>query len=182
MGECFFENFVRRVESLPGVQSAAVTLTLPATGWAGTPVQVVGQPLAKLNERPIATISTVTPGYFRTLEIPLQRGREFNEQDIADAQRVAVIDEALARRFWPEYPLGQDPIGQSLLVGGVNPKPAQIVGIAAHVHQNLENTTWPETVYVAYAQSPQPAAMLAVRTESAPLSFTAGPEPFAGTE
>jgi putative ABC transport system permease protein len=167
----FIEELLRRVESSPGVHSATAALFLPMMGYAGTPVQDAGKPPLKLNERPIATISTVTPGYFRTLGIPLKRGRDFNQQDIEDAQRVAVIDETLARRFWPAYPLGQDPIGQLLLVGGVNPKPAQIVGIVAHVHQNLENTTWPETVYVPYAQNPQPVAMLAVRTESAPLSF-----------
>jgi predicted permease len=135
-------------------------------------VQDAGKPLLKLNERPIAIISSITPGYFRTLAIPLRRGREFNEQDREGAQRVAVIDEALARRFWPAYPLGQDPIGQSLWVGGVNPKPAQVVGIVAHVRQNLEDSTWPETVYVSFAQNPQPFAMLAVRTESAALGFT----------
>jgi putative ABC transport system permease protein len=122
-----------------------------------------------LNERPIAKIMTVTPGYFRTLEVPLKRGREFTEQDKQDAQRVAVVDEALVRRFWPDYPRGLDPIGQRLWVGGVNPKPAQIVGIAADVHQILEPSIWPETVYVAFAQNAQPSAAIAVRTDNAPL-------------
>jgi predicted permease len=168
----FYQELVRRVESSPGIRSAAAAMFLPMMGYAGTPVQDAGKPLLKLNERPITTILTVTPGYFRTLEIPLRRGREFTEQDTENAQRVTVIDEALARQFWPEYPRGQDPIGQKLWIGGVNPKPAQIVGIAADVHQNLENTPWPETVYVSFAQNPQPSAVLAVRTESDPLRFT----------
>ncbi len=168
----FVQELVRRVGSSPGIRSATASLFLPMMGYAGTPVQDAAKPLLKLNERPIATISVITPGYFRTLEIPLRRGRDFTERDKEDAQRVAIIDEALARRFWPAYPRGLDPIGQHLWVGGVNPHPAEIVGVAADVHQNLENSAWPETVYVSFAQNPQPFAMLAVRTEANPLGFT----------
>jgi predicted permease len=168
----FFQELVQRAGSLPGVRGAAAALFLPMMGYAGTPVQDAGKPPLKLNERPIATIMMVTPGYFGTLGIPLRRGREFAEQDTADAPRVAVIDEALARRFWPAYPHGQDPVGQRLLIGGLNLKPAEIVGIAANVHQNIEKSAWPETVYVAFAQNPQPFAMLAVRTTGDPLRFT----------
>jgi predicted permease len=168
----FFQELVKRAELLPGIQGATAALFLPMMGYAGTPVQDAGKPPLRLNERPIATILIVTPGYFRTLEIPVRRGREFAEEDTADAQRVAVIDETLARRFWPAYPDGQDPIGQRLLIGGVNLKPVQIVGIAANVHQNIENSAWPESVYVAFAQNPQPFAVLAVRTTGDPLHFT----------
>ena len=168
----FFQELVRRVRSLPGIRSATAATSLPMIGYAGTPVQDAGKPLLKLNERLIATILAVTPGYFGTLEIPLRRGREFSEQDTEDSPRVAIIDEALARRFWPAYPRGQDPVGQHLWVGGVNAKPAQIVGIVADVHQNLEGSAWPETVYVSFAQNPQPFEMLAVRTEGEPLRFT----------
>jgi predicted permease len=168
----FFEQLVRRLGSSPGIRSATASMFLPMMGYAGTPVQDAAKPLLKLNERLLATISVVTPGYFRTLEIPLRRGRDFTERDKTDAQRVAIIDEALARRFWPAYPRGLDPIGQHIWVGGINPNPAEIVGIAADVHQNLENTGWPETVYVSFAQNPQAFAMLAVRTEANPLGFT----------
>jgi predicted lysophospholipase L1 biosynthesis ABC-type transport system permease subunit len=77
----------------------------------------------------------------------------------------------LARRFWPAYPTGQNPVGQRLLIGGVNPKPAEIVGIISNVHQNVENSAWPETVYVAFAQNSQSSAMLAIRTAGEPLHF-----------
>jgi predicted permease len=167
----FFQDLVPRVGSSPGIRSAAAAMFLPMMGYAGSPVQDASKPLLKLNERPIMTICVVTPGYFRTLEIPLRRGRDFNERDREGAQRVAIIDEALARRFWPAYPQGLDPIGQHLWVGGVSPNPAEIVGIVAGVHQNLENSAWPETVYVSFAQNPQSFAMLAVRTEANPLGF-----------
>ena len=84
---------------------------------------------------------------------------------------MTVIDESLARRFWPGYPTRQDPIGQRLLIGGVNPKPAEVIGIVANVHQSLENDMWPETMYVAFAQNAQPFAMVAVRTAGDPMSF-----------
>jgi predicted permease len=168
----FFQDLVGRVGSVPGVRGATAAWFLPMMGYPGTPVQDAAKPPLPLNQRLIATLLVVTPRYFHTLEIPLRRGREFAEQDTEKAQRVAIIDEALARRFWPAYPAGQDPIGQRLFVGGVNPNAAEIVGIAANVHQSLEGSAWPESVYVAFAQSPQQSAMMAVRTAADPLSLT----------
>jgi ABC-type antimicrobial peptide transport system permease subunit len=74
--------------------------------------------------------------------------------------------------LWPAYPDGQDPIGQRLFVGGVNPQPAEIVGIVADVHQNLEANIWPGSVYVSFPQNPPSFAMLAIRTAGDPLRFT----------
>lgn len=168
----FFRDLAGRVGSLPGVRAAAAAWYLPMMGYAGTPVQDAAKPPLQLNQRPIATLLIVTPGYFHTLGIPLRRGREFSEQDQQDAQRVAIIDEALARRFWPAYPAGEDPVGQRLLIGGLTPKAAEIVGIAADVHQGLETGAWPESVYESFAQNPQKSAMLALRTAGDPLSLT----------
>jgi len=168
----FFQELLGRVGSLPGVRGATAAMFLPMVGYAGTPVQDASKPILPLNKRMIATLWTTTPGYFRTLGIPLRRGRDFTEQDTLDAQRVAIIDEAFARRFWPAYPAGLDPIGQRILIGGVNKKPAVIVGIAAHVHEALENGSWPESVYVSFEQNAPPFAMLAIRTQGDPLRFT----------
>jgi putative ABC transport system permease protein len=168
----FFTDLIERVDSLPAARSAAAAMTLPMTSFPGTPVQDAGKPALKLNERPIAKYFPVTPGYFRTLQIPLIRGRDFTQRDLEDTERVAIIDENLARRFWPAYPAGLDPVGQRLLVGGVNPKPARIVGIVANVRQSLEGTIWPESVYVCFAQSAVPFAMFAVRTSGDPLLLT----------
>ena len=167
----FFDRLLRETRSSPGVRGASVAMFLPMTGFVGSPVQDASKPPLKLNERTIATLLVVAPDYFRTLEIPMRRGRDFSEVDSQDSHRVAIIDEGCARHFWPSYPAGQDPIGRYLLIGGVDPHPAQIVGIAASVHQNLENTGWPETVYVAFAQNPQPSAMLAIRTAGEPFRF-----------
>jgi len=168
----FFEELLHRVRSLPGVRGAAAAMFLPMAAYAGTPVQDAAKPPLPLNQRLIATRWTTTAGYFGTLGIPLRRGRDFNEHDTADAQRVAIIDEALARRFWPAYPAGLDPIGQRLLIGGVDKKPAEIVGIAADVHESLEPGSWPESVYVSLDQNAPPFATLAIRTTGDPLRFT----------
>ncbi len=165
----FFDELARRVQSLPGVRCAAATLTLPLTGFARTPVQLASQPPNPLDKRPLAIIQNVTPAYFRTLGIPLRRGREFTAHDNLGSERVAIIDEKFSRLFWPAYPSGQNPIGQSILIGA-NPRPAEIVGIVADVHQALEIDSKPG-VYCPFAQNPLQAAMFAVRTESNPLRF-----------
>jgi predicted permease len=168
----FFKQLLEQIGLLPGVSSAAAGMSLPMTAFAGTPVQDAAKPPLRLNERLIAKFIPITMGYFHTLEIPFRSGRDFSERDTADAPRVAIIDEAMARHFWPSYPQGQNPIGQRLLVGGVNPKPAEIVGVVADVHQNLDNREdWKESVYVAFAQSPNTFTSLAVRTNGDPLSF-----------
>jgi putative ABC transport system permease protein len=167
----FMNELLRRVGSLPGVDSAGGAMFLPMAGFVGSPVQDAAKPPLKLNERTIATLLIVTPNYFRTLRVPVRRGRDFAERDSAQTQRVAIIDDACARHFWPDYPNGQDPVGQHLLIGGIDPHPAEIIGVVASVHQNLENTEWPNTVYVPFAQNAQSFAMLAVRTHGDPLVF-----------
>jgi len=168
----FFGQLVDGVKSLPGVRGAAATWILPMMGSPGTPVQDASQAPLPLNQRLIATLLVVSPRYFQTLGIPLQRGRDFTEQDKQDTQRVAIIDESLARRLWPAYPTGRNPIGQRLWIGGVNPRAAEIVGIAANVHQQLEGNVWPESVYEAFAQNPKQSAALAIRTAGDPLALT----------
>lgn len=167
----FFDDLLQRVSALPGVQHASVSLSLPMTSYPGTPVQNASQPLVPLNQRPLTALFIVSSDYFETLRIPLKRGRTFNGRDRDGAPRVAIIDENLARHFWPAYPAGQNPVGQRLLIGGVNKVPAEIVGIVANAHQNLEGTGWDRSVYVAFGQGATPSAMLAIRVASNPASF-----------
>jgi predicted permease len=153
------------------VQSAAVTLTVPmADGWMGTTVQVTGRAPVELNKRPIAIFQNITPGYFHTMQIELGRGREFTARDDAGAVPVIIINERLARLFWPEYPDGPDPIGQHILFGN-DSAPSEIVGIAADVHQTGKDTDPKPGVYVPCMQKPPGAAMLVVRTSGDPLTL-----------
>lgn len=163
-----FEEVVQRVESVPGVRNAAVTLTMPMTGFAGTPVHVVGQPAPPLNGRPIAVLQSITPGYFRTMGIPLRRGRDLSLRDSAASPLVVVINEAMARKFWPAYPNGADPVGQSILAGA-SPDSVQIVGVVSDVRQAGLASEAEPGIYRPRAQSPPMSAMFAVRTEGDPM-------------
>jgi predicted permease len=165
----FYNDLVRGVESVPGVRTAAVTLTLPLTGFARTPVQRADQPPLQLNERPLGIIQDITPAYFRTLNIPLRRGREFTARDALGGAPVAIINESLARRFWPAYPNGLDPVGQRIFIGATS-HPAEIVGVVADMRQGLEGDPVPGMFRPCF-QTPPASAMLAVRTKGDPLRF-----------
>jgi predicted permease len=167
----FYEELVEHAESLPGVRSAAVTLTLPMTDmWLGAPLQLAGTPPVQLNQRPIGVIQDITPEYFRTLAIALKRGREFTAHDNARSVPVAIVNANLARLFWPQYPAGSNPIGQRILIGS-DTQPVEIVGIAANVRQYGRDDYPKPEVYLPCAQKPPLSAMLAVRTDGNPLSF-----------
>jgi len=166
----FYEQVVEQVESLPGVRSAAVSHTLPFTGWGGAPVQLAqGQPM-KLNERPISIFQLITPKYFRTMSIPLKRGREFDAHDNLRSAPVVIINESLARHFWPEYPGGTDPIGQRMLMGN-NRQPLEIVGISADIREVGKDEDPRLELYLPSAQAPNRSASLIVRTNSNPLTL-----------
>jgi predicted permease len=161
---------VQRVELLPGVRNAAVAWTLPMTGFAASPAQRADQPPLNLNERPIAIIESITPEYFRTLGIAMRSGREFTLHDNAQASPVVIINESMAKIFWPQYPNGIDPVGQRLLIG-IKTQPIEIVGIASDIHQAGKDIDPRAIMYLSYAQRPPQAAMLAVRTNGDPLSL-----------
>jgi predicted permease len=166
----FYSELLEKVEAVPGVQSAAIARTLPMTPYPAAPIQVSGRPEMKLNERPFAGIQNISPRYFQTLKIPLKRGREFTAHDDAGAVPVAIIDESMARRFWPQYPAGPNPIGDRILIGS-HSQPTEIVGIVANIAQGGLTQKPQPGVYLSAAQQPLESAVLALRTEGEPLSF-----------
>ncbi|MGC1416607.1 MAG: ABC transporter permease [Candidatus Acidiferrum sp.] len=170
----FYRELVARLESLPGVRGATVALSLPTTkGWLGTNVLVEGRPVGNDDDGMPARIESVTPGYFRTLGIPLLRGREFVLRDNGPGAKPAVIiNESFALQFWPSYPLGQDPIGQRIWEGIDRTGGMEIVGIVRDVReQGLGSVPVPEFYVTTSVHAPQ-TAYLAVRTERDPLTFT----------
>jgi putative ABC transport system permease protein len=166
----FCESLIRRLESTPGVRAAGITMALPMTGWAETPVQRADQPLVKLNERPITVVQIVTAGYFRTMGIPLRRGREFNDRDLPTAPAVAIVSETFVHQFWPDYPAGPDPIGQRVLTGA-RMRVAEIVGIVADVHQSGLDSDPRLELYSPSSQGAPNSVMLAIRPDGDPLRF-----------
>jgi predicted permease len=169
MEMAFYDELVRRVEALPGVRGAAVSFTAPFSSYALTPIRRASEASVPLNQRLIAMFQNVTPDYFRILGIRLLRGRAFTARDDAGAPLTVVLNEALARKLWPEYPSGVDPIGQHVVIGAQN-DPVEIVGIVADTHQYLETDLTP-AMYRPLAQLTAAGSFL-VRTEGDPLRYT----------
>jgi predicted permease len=157
----FFDELIGRIQTLPGIRNAAVSRSLPLSAFVSTPTQPVDRPGVLMGERPLAALQEITPGYFRTLEIPLARGREFTARDDTGAGLVTMINEKFAR--------GRDPVGQQILIGA-GAKPVTIVGIVADVHQDLATDAGP-AVFRPWAQTPLWTATLVVRTAGDPLAF-----------
>ena len=166
----FFRELIRRVQTLPGVQSVAVASNLPLT-YSGDsmPIGIEGRADPPPDQMPDVILRVVSPGYFSTMGIPLVQGRDFTEQDKPDAVRVAVITEKTARHFWP----GENPIGKRFkpgLVTGDSPW-REIVGVVKDVRQNDFAAEPKMQMYMAHEQvgSFVPNAVV-VRTSVDPLS------------
>jgi putative ABC transport system permease protein len=164
----FYEEVRERVASLPGVQSAALTFQLPVNSYLLAPILAEGQPQLNYAERPLAALICVSQDYFQTIGLPLRQGRLFIARDDEQAPSVAIVNEKLARRFWPE----ENPIGQHIVVGRQT-TPREIVGVVGDVY-SLGLTTDPrEQVFLPYAQWQWARMYLVARTSGDPLSLTA---------
>jgi len=170
----FFRELAQHVEATPGVRDATVAMSLPTTlGWLGTNVSAEGQPLDDGNRNSSsARLQSITPGYFRTLGIPLRRGREFTARDNAPgAPQVVIVNESFARRFWPAYPRGLNPVGQHMREGIDHTDWMRIVGIVADVRELGPTAGAEPEFYVPTTIHAPQTAYLAVRTPGDPLRF-----------
>ena len=144
----FFQQAVERVSNLPGVDAAGVTTDIPLFGGNSTGFNVEGDPPYAPGQRPLVEYRSVSPGYFRAMGIPLLRGRTFTEQDRGDAPGVVIINETLARRYFP----GADPLGKRLGFSGPTDW-REIVGVARDTRNyGLDEEVKPEA-YMPYTQS-----------------------------
>ena len=183
----FFQQLTEQVKALPGVQSTAVSSSLPLSdsGW-GKLFTVEGRPYpTSLDEVPLIQYRQLSNDYFQTMGIPLVKGRFFNDQDTSESALVAVINETLAGRFFAD----EDPIGKRIFMGapeeliphgllppGFRFQRFTVIGIASDVkHDGLDQPIKPE-VYTLHAQGKidrTRTMFLAVRTNSDPLNFVA---------
>ncbi|HZI58782.1 MAG TPA: FtsX-like permease family protein, partial [Verrucomicrobiae bacterium] len=158
----FFDDLVRRVSALPGVRSTAISAALPLVPKRITPVLPEGQPEVPLGERPFIIIEAINPSWFRTLHVPLQAGREFTDADKAGSPNVVIVNQALARRYWPN----QNPIGKHITMG--RQAPSEVVGVAADV-KNRGLALDPQLqLYFPFSQLPWGNMNLLVRTATDP--------------
>src|ERR1700719_2975869 len=156
----FYKEFESRVAHLPGVVAEGVVSTLPLTGevgWGQIKVEGYAPPPGQELQ---ADIRIASADYFRTMEIPLRRGRFFTEDDTADKPQVVIIDEKFAQRFWPD----SDPIGKHLWFDPK--KPITIVGVVGVVKQYGLETDGKIVTYFPQQQQPGSRMFLAVRTSS----------------
>jgi predicted permease len=159
----FFDELLRRITALPGVRSAGVSAALPLIPKRITPVLPEGQPEVPLAERPFLIIEAISPRFLETMRIPVKLGRSFMEADNAQAPKVIIVNEALARRYWP----GQSPVGKHILIGR-QPAPAEIVGLAADVKNSGLATDPQPQIYLPFPQLAWGNMNLVVRTAADP--------------
>jgi putative ABC transport system permease protein len=171
----FYNELLQRVESLPGVQSAGVITNLPLTfkGNSGG-VTIEGRPEPAPDEIPIVITRTVSPDYFRTMNIPVLTGRQFSPQDSPDSARVVIVSETTAQRFWP----GEDALGKRIKMGGFNSDEPwlSVVGIVKDVRQFELDVDPKPQAYFPYTQMTYSFLAprdLVVRTAVDPLSLAA---------
>ena len=156
----FYTALLDRLSRTAGVSSAALGLPVPFTTENSASFQIEGRPQNPGDPGPHGDLRYISPEYFAALQIPLRRGRFFTASDRLGSQPVAIIDENLARQYWPN----EDPIGKRIRLGSNSL--LTIVGIVGHVkHSNLAADSGKGAYYIPVLQRPLPLAYLLVRTD-----------------
>ena len=163
----FFSALLDRVQKLPGVEAAGVVSHLPLSGNnTNSGIKIEGRSWPE-DETPLADDRLVSTDYFRSLRIPILKGRAFTEQDREGAPRVAIINESLARRFFPNV----DPIGKRIDMNWKSSGWQEIVGVVGDVkHDGLDLPSSP-AIYVPFLQAPDAGMTLVVRSGGDPLGL-----------
>jgi putative ABC transport system permease protein len=163
----FYQQLLERLEAMPGVQAAAVVNHPPFSGRRGiNGFNLEGQPAGRGVETPLADFRVISPTYFQLMGIPVLQGRALSTTDQADKQRVVVINQAFADRYWP----GENPLGRRLRT---DEDWLTVVGIVGNIRQSgLDQEAAPH-VYAPYWQTPVARTGVLVRTTVEPLSLVA---------
>ena len=166
----FYERALAKIQALPGVQAAGGTFRIPLTTLATVIFTVQGKPVPA-GQVPNADYRAVSYDYHRAMGIRIIQGRAFTEGDKLDAPDVVIVNEELARRYWP----GENPLGKRLQVGTELTRWREVVGVTANAKlTSLEGKTDP-AIYVPFPQNSWPNALrissIAVRTSSDPRSL-----------
>ncbi len=148
----FYRQAIERIEALPGVKSAAAVSFIPLTfARSSKGFSIEGHVPPAAGEIPVAAYDAVTPGYFQSLQIPLQSGRDFSWRDTPQAQRVVIINKAMAQTYWP----GEDPLGKRIKFGTPDdPFPRwTIAGVVGDIREFDVLTPPRPTVYLPVSQA-----------------------------
>jgi putative ABC transport system permease protein len=165
----FFKQAVADLQTLPGVQSAGAVSFIPFAGpGAGTRFEIEGLPKPVVGQEPNTSVMVTDANYFETMKIPLRQGRFYNEQEATEMRHVVLINEALARRYFPN----ENPLGKRITISMKDENlPTEIIGIVGDSkHKSLDGETEP-TVYWPHPELAYSAMTLVVRTETNAASF-----------
>ncbi len=163
----YCQDLEEQIAAIPGVVSVGAVAHLPFRGNAGRGFQIEGQPPADPGHLPGASYSVACPNYFKTMGIPILKGREFTREDSLNAPGAIVINEAMAQRYWPK----EDPVGRAIRLGGSKGPRLTVVGVVGDVHfLGLDAKVRPQ-FFRPYQQAGWPVMSLVVRTISAPATF-----------
>ena len=159
----FFTEAMERIRGVPGVSSAGAVGWLPFSGKrSSTTFAVSGRPAPRIGEEPVTDVRVVAGDYFRTLRIPLRRGRLFDSRDGAEGVPVALVNETMARRYLG----GRDPVGQQLTYTWNTPTTVQVVGVVGDVLEAGMNAQAEPAVYRPVEQEPRAHMHLLVQSTS----------------
>jgi putative ABC transport system permease protein len=166
----FFDALLGRIESLPGVRSAGAINFLPFGGaGAATGFTIEGRPQLPSAEQPTVDSRVVQPGYFKTMGVPFISGRNFTEQEETKESHVVIINEMMARTYFPD----EDPIGKRVTIEMKDDnKPSEIIGIVQDVKHDKLDSEVRAMAYWPQAELSYPFMTLVIRTDSNPLALT----------
>lgn len=165
----FCQDLEEHVGAIPGVVSVAAVAHLPFRGNAGRGFQIEGRPPAEPGDMPGADYSVACPNYFRTMGIPVVKGREFTARDTESAPAVIVINETMARSFWPN----ENPVGRVMRLGGSDGPRLMIVGVVGDVHHVGLDRPVRRQFFRPYPQAGWPVMQVVIRSASAPGAYAA---------
>ena len=168
----FYEQVLQRVETMPGVQSAGVINVLPLGKGPTIGFRVEGRPVTTPDKWPVTNFRTVSPDYFRTMNVPVLQGRVFNSQDDANAPLRLMINQAFVQRDFPD----ENPVGRRLTFGsrGQDGQPiwCEIVGVTGNVRSLELREEAPPEIYFALGQNPFDNMAIVIRATVEPQSLT----------
>ncbi len=165
----FYNQTLQRIGSLPGVESVGISNYLPLSGWYNAlPIVIEGQTPAPAGQEPEIDHRVVSPSYFSAMKTPLIKGRYFADTDNDTSAPVIIINDTLARRYWP----GEDPVGRRMKVMGERKEDWRtVVGVVGDLKHFGPDTEAKPEMYRPYLQEPQPLMGLVVRTIGEPTAI-----------
>jgi len=169
--QSFFNQLFEKIGALPGVTAAGGTSFLPIAGLgAATGFEIVGQPKPAAGQGPVTDVRVITHDYFKAMGVPLLRGRAFDSRDSGTNVRRVIVNQALARKHFPN----EDPIGKSIVVSWNDEAPDEIIGVVGDVRQQNLETEARATIYWPPGRFTYPFMSVAIRTAGDPRNVVAG--------